>query len=68
MFSTSSSSAITESIIETTDNSNEVKGKQEWVKQMRLKFSIRPDLEITKNIVYSDGTLNQDYFPLEIVQ
>ncbi|KAI8149537.1 hypothetical protein BJV82DRAFT_642114 [Fennellomyces sp. T-0311] len=36
--------------------------KQEWVKKMRLKFCIRPEFEITKNMIYPDGTLNQDYF------
>ncbi|KAJ3173365.1 hypothetical protein HDU87_007634 [Geranomyces variabilis] len=38
------------------------KEKQEWVKKMRLMFCVREDLEITKNIVHPDGTLNQDYF------
>ncbi|KAJ1965411.1 hypothetical protein IWQ62_002672 [Dispira parvispora] len=38
------------------------KSKKEWVKQMRLQFSIRPEFEITQNIIHSDGTLNQDYF------
>ncbi|KAI9255718.1 hypothetical protein BDA99DRAFT_547968 [Phascolomyces articulosus] len=36
--------------------------KQEWVKKMRLKFCVRPEFEITKNMIYPDGTLNQDYF------
>ncbi|KAI8980795.1 hypothetical protein BDB01DRAFT_795601 [Pilobolus umbonatus] len=36
--------------------------KQEWVKQFRLKFCVRPEFEITKNMIYEDGTLNQDYF------
>lgn len=39
---------------------DEVKKKQEWVKQMRLKFCIRPEFEITKNIILEDGTLNQE--------
>ena len=34
--------------------------KQEWVKQMRLKFCVRPEFEITKNMIYPDGTLNQE--------
>ncbi|KAI9470484.1 MAG: hypothetical protein EXX96DRAFT_490327 [Benjaminiella poitrasii] len=38
------------------------KEKQEWVKQFRLKFCVRPDFEITKNMIFPDGTLNQDYF------
>ncbi|RIB17655.1 hypothetical protein C2G38_2087723 [Gigaspora rosea] len=42
--------------------SDKLKTKQEWVKRMRLKFSIRPEFEITQNILHSDGTLNQDYF------
>lgn len=37
------------------------KAKQEWVKRLRLKFCIRPEFEITKNMIYSDGTLNQEY-------
>ncbi|CAG8617486.1 3006_t:CDS:2 [Cetraspora pellucida] len=41
---------------------DKLKTKQEWVKRMRLKFSIRPEFEITWNILHSDGTLNQDYF------
>ncbi|KAF7725059.1 hypothetical protein EC973_000466 [Apophysomyces ossiformis] len=39
-----------------------IRAKQEWVKQLRLKFCIRPDFEITKNMIHEDGTLNQDYF------
>ncbi|KAI9318028.1 hypothetical protein BX666DRAFT_1934086 [Dichotomocladium elegans] len=39
-----------------------IRAKQEWVKQIRLKFCIRPEFEITKNMIYPDGTLNQDYF------
>ncbi|KAJ3160818.1 hypothetical protein HDU86_008178 [Geranomyces michiganensis] len=38
------------------------KEKQDWVKKMRLMFCVREDLEITKNIIHPDGTLNQDYF------
>lgn len=37
-----------------------VRAKQEWIKQFRLKFCIRPDFEITKNIIHPDGTLNQE--------
>ncbi|TPX55588.1 hypothetical protein PhCBS80983_g05197 [Powellomyces hirtus] len=36
--------------------------KQAWVKRMRLMFCVREDLEITKNIIHEDGTLNQEYF------
>ncbi|KAI7881047.1 hypothetical protein K492DRAFT_129326 [Lichtheimia hyalospora FSU 10163] len=39
-----------------------VRAKQEWIKQFRLKFCIRPDFEITRNIIHPDGSLNQDYF------
>ncbi|KAG1147067.1 hypothetical protein G6F37_007693 [Rhizopus arrhizus] len=39
-----------------------LKEKQEWVKQFRLKFCVRDEFEITKNMIYPDGTLNQDYF------
>ncbi|KAG1474650.1 hypothetical protein G6F56_000231 [Rhizopus delemar] len=35
---------------------NPDKEKQEWVKQFRLKFCLRDKM------IYSDGTLNQDYF------
>lgn len=38
-----------------------LKEKQEWVKQFRLKFCVRPEFEITKNMIYPDGTLNQEY-------
>lgn len=41
--------------------SEELGQKQEWVKRMRLKFSVRPEFEITKNILHPDGTLNQEY-------
>jgi hypothetical protein len=37
-----------------------IKEKQEWVKQFRLKFCVREEFEITKNMIYSDGTLNQE--------
>ncbi|KAJ1912946.1 hypothetical protein IWQ60_009427 [Tieghemiomyces parasiticus] len=36
--------------------------KQEWVRQMRLQFCVRPEFEVTRNIIHPDGTLNQDYF------
>ncbi|KAJ3016625.1 hypothetical protein HKX48_003937 [Thoreauomyces humboldtii] len=42
--------------------STEELAKQEWVKKMRLQFCVREDLEITRNIIHPDGTLNQDYF------
>ncbi|CAG8655146.1 13699_t:CDS:1, partial [Racocetra fulgida] len=44
---------------ESTEVLDKLKSKQEWVKHMRLKFSIRPEFEITWNILHSDGTLNQ---------
>ncbi|CAG8740170.1 12690_t:CDS:2, partial [Acaulospora morrowiae] len=44
--------------------SEKLRRKQEWVRQMRLKFSTRPEFEITRNILYPDRTLNQDYFRL----
>lgn len=39
-----------------------VRAKQEWIKQLRLKFCIRPEPEfkITENIIHPDGTLNQE--------
>ncbi|KAI9497499.1 hypothetical protein BDB00DRAFT_756460 [Zychaea mexicana] len=45
-----------------TPASEKEREKQEWIKKMRLKFCIRPEFEITKNMIYADGTLNQDYF------
>ncbi|KAG2234717.1 hypothetical protein INT48_004155 [Thamnidium elegans] len=39
-----------------------IKKKQEWIKQFRLKFCVREEFEITKNMIYLDGSLNQDYF------
>ncbi|KAG0171644.1 hypothetical protein DFQ30_000674 [Apophysomyces sp. BC1015] len=46
----------------TSPEGDKLLAKQEWVKQFRLKFCIRPDFEITKNMIHEDGTLNQDYF------
>lgn len=37
-----------------------VKEKQEWIKQFRLKFCVREEFEITKNMIHSDGSLNQE--------
>ncbi|OZJ04415.1 hypothetical protein BZG36_02917 [Bifiguratus adelaidae] len=39
-----------------------IRQKHEWVRQMRLSFCIRPEFEVTKNMIHEDGTLNQDYF------
>ncbi|CAO3608403.1 unnamed protein product [Cunninghamella echinulata] len=47
---------------ELTPHEKLVKEKQAWVNEMRLKFCIRPDFEVTKNMIKADGTLNQDYF------
>ncbi|CAG8561731.1 uncharacterized protein OCT59_008191 [Rhizophagus irregularis] len=58
-------------LIETSENSQnseenptfeKLKNKQAWIKRMRLKFSVRPEFEITQNILHPDGSLNQDYF------
>ncbi|KAI9307934.1 hypothetical protein BJ944DRAFT_237448 [Cunninghamella echinulata] len=49
-------------IKELTPHEKLVKEKQAWVNEMRLKFCIRPDFEVTKNMIKADGTLNQDYF------
>ncbi|KAI8099352.1 uncharacterized protein BX664DRAFT_254275 [Halteromyces radiatus] len=38
------------------------KEKHDWINQLRLKFCIRPEFEVTKNIIHPDGRLNQDYF------
>ncbi|KAJ3226581.1 hypothetical protein HK099_004608 [Clydaea vesicula] len=43
-------------------NTNIDHEKLNFIKMMRLKFCIRPDFEITKNIIFEDGSLNQDYF------
>lgn len=37
-----------------------VKEKQEWIKQFRLKFCVREEFEITKNMIHPDGSLNQE--------
>lgn len=37
-----------------------IKKKQEWIKQFRLKFCVREEFEITKNMIYPDGSLNQE--------
>ena len=39
---------------------------QEYVKQMRLLFSTRPEFPSTSQLLYPDGSLNQAYFSLEI--
>ncbi|KAJ1853886.1 hypothetical protein LPJ73_002561 [Coemansia sp. RSA 2703] len=36
--------------------------KQEWVKQMRLKFCRRTEFPETHSIIDDDGMLNQEYF------
>ncbi|ORX67568.1 hypothetical protein DL89DRAFT_269365 [Linderina pennispora] len=36
--------------------------KQEWVKQMRLQFSRRPEFPETHNMIDDEGMLNQEYF------
>lgn len=45
---------------ELTPEEKALKEKQEWVKQFRLKFCVREEFEITKNMIYPDGTLNQE--------
>ncbi|ORY96423.1 hypothetical protein BCR43DRAFT_491678 [Syncephalastrum racemosum] len=45
-----------------TPEEQKEKEKQDWIRQLRLKFCIRPEYEITKNMIFPDGTLNQDYF------
>ncbi|KAK9729083.1 hypothetical protein K7432_000526 [Basidiobolus ranarum] len=42
--------------------SSELLERQEWIKNMRLKFCVRPEFEVTKNIIHEDGMLNQEYF------
>ncbi|KAJ1897947.1 hypothetical protein LPJ66_003055 [Kickxella alabastrina] len=36
--------------------------KQEWIKQMRLQFSRRPEFPETHSIIDDEGMLNQEYF------
>ncbi|KAJ2356768.1 hypothetical protein GGF43_001866 [Coemansia sp. RSA 2618] len=36
--------------------------KQEWIKQMRLQFSRRPEFPETHAMVDDEGMLNQEYF------
>ncbi|ORZ26026.1 hypothetical protein BCR42DRAFT_316554 [Absidia repens] len=38
------------------------KERHDWINQIRLKFCIRPEFEVTKNIIHPDGRLNQEYF------
>ncbi|KAI8099353.1 uncharacterized protein BX664DRAFT_19220 [Halteromyces radiatus] len=38
------------------------KEKHDWINQLRLKFCIRPEFDVTKNIIHPDGQLNQKYF------
>ncbi|ORZ28514.1 hypothetical protein BCR41DRAFT_418577 [Lobosporangium transversale] len=36
--------------------------RQRRINEIRLKFCIRDEFPITKNMIHPDGTLNQDYF------
>ncbi|KAG0014546.1 hypothetical protein BGZ81_000408 [Podila clonocystis] len=36
--------------------------RQQRINEIRLKFCVREEFPITKNMIHSDGTLNQDYF------
>jgi hypothetical protein len=36
--------------------------KQAWIIQMRLSFCVRQEFPETKQIIHSDGSLNQEYF------
>jgi hypothetical protein len=36
--------------------------KQRWIREMRLRFCIRPEFPDTKLMVNDDGTLNQMYY------
>ncbi|KAF9982084.1 hypothetical protein BGZ65_003252 [Modicella reniformis] len=36
--------------------------RQQRINELRLKFCIRDEFPITKNMIHPDGTLNQDYF------
>lgn len=54
------SSMDTDPTTELSAAEQKLREKQEWVKRLRLKFCIRPEFEITKNMIYPDGTLNQE--------
>ncbi|KAF9977763.1 hypothetical protein BGZ73_004987 [Actinomortierella ambigua] len=36
--------------------------RQKRINELRLKFCVRDEFPITKNMIHPDGTLNQDYF------
>ncbi|KAI8318854.1 hypothetical protein GQ54DRAFT_320868 [Martensiomyces pterosporus] len=38
------------------------RNKQEWVRQMRLQFSRRPEFPETQSMIDDEGMLNQEYF------
>ncbi|KAG0256008.1 hypothetical protein BG011_004817 [Mortierella polycephala] len=40
----------------------EFDARQQRINELRLKFCVRDEFPITKNMIHSDGTLNQDYF------
>lgn len=54
------SSMDTDPTTELSAAEQKLREKQEWVKRLRLKFCIRPEFDITKNMIYPDGTLNQE--------
>jgi len=35
--------------------------RQQRINELRLKFCVRDEFPITKNMIHSDGTLNQEY-------
>jgi hypothetical protein len=35
--------------------------RQQRINEIRLKFCVRDEFPITKNMIHSDGTLNQEY-------
>ncbi|OBZ87692.1 hypothetical protein A0J61_04259 [Choanephora cucurbitarum] len=45
-----------------TETDDQTKQRQEWVKRMRLKFCVREEFAQTKDMIFKDGTLNQEYF------
>lgn len=45
-----------------TETQTEISHQHEWIKQMRLKFCVRSEFPVTKNIIFEDGSLNQEYF------
>jgi hypothetical protein len=51
----------------TTDVTNTLTERQEWVKHMRLQFCIREEFELPCKVIHEDGTLNQAYVTVNTI-